>query len=97
MNFSNEVLIYIQTLKNFFNTNEEAKVYFLSNLNENEFFDAVMKTAQNNFEKNGEPNLTVEQFEFLRKLLVTFNKLEEENQENFIFDFKSKNFKFYYK
>lgn len=51
MNFSNEVLIYIQTLKNFLKTNEEAGVYFLSNVNEIEFFDNLSKIAQNNFEK----------------------------------------------
>jgi len=96
MNFSNEVLIYIQTLKNFLKTNEEAGVYFLSNVNEIEFFDNLSKIAQNNFEKNGEPNLTVEQFEFLRGIMVMFNEIEK-LEETFIFAFESKNFKYYYK
>jgi len=96
MNFSNEVLIYIQTLKNFLKTNKEANIYFLSNVNEEEFFDNLSKIAQNNFEKNGEPNLTVEQFEFLRGIMVVFNEIEKQ-EETFIFDFESKNIKYHYK
>jgi len=96
MNFSNEVLIYIQTLKNFLKTNKEANIYFLSNVNEEEFFDNLSKIAQNNFEKNGEPNLTVEQFEFLRGIMVMFNEIEKQ-EETFIFDFESKNIKYHYK
>lgn len=96
MNFSNEVLIYIQTLKNFLKTNKEANIYFLSNVNEEEFFDNLSKIAQNNFEKNGEPNLTVEQFEFLRGIMVMFNQIEKQ-EEIFIFTFESKNIKYHYK
>jgi hypothetical protein len=96
MNFSNEVLIYIQTLKNFLKTNKEANIYFLSNVNEEEFFDNLSKIAQNNFEKNGEPNLTVEQFEFLRGIMVMFNEIEKQ-EEIFIFTFESKNIKYHYK
>jgi hypothetical protein len=96
MNFSNEVLIYIQTLKNFLKTNKEANIYFLSNVNEEEFFDNLSKIAQNNFEKNGEPNLTVEQFEFLRGIMVVFNEIEKQ-EETFIFAFESKNIKYHYK
>ena len=96
MNFSNEVLIYIQTLKNFLKTNKEANIYFLSNVNEEEFFNNLSKISQNNFEKNGEPNLTVEQFEFLRGIMVVFNEIEKQ-EETFIFDFESKNIKYHYK
>jgi hypothetical protein len=68
----------------------------LSNVNEEEFFDNLSKIAQNNFEKNGEPNLTVEQFEFLRGIMVMFNEIEKQ-EEIFIFTFESKNIKYHYK
>ncbi len=68
----------------------------MSNVNEEEFFDNLSKIAQNNFEKNGEPNLTVEQFEFLRGIMVVFNEIEKQ-EETFIFDFESKNIKYHYK
>jgi hypothetical protein len=96
MNFSNEVLIYFQSVKNFFKTNEEANLYFLSNVDEEEFFNNLLKIAQTNFEKNGEPNLSIEQFEFLREVMVKFKEIEKE-EETFIFAFESKNFKYHYK
>ena len=65
-------------------------------VNEEEFFDNLSKIAQNNFEKNGEPNLTVEQFEFLRGIMVVFNEIEKQ-EETFIFAFESQNIKYHYK
>jgi hypothetical protein len=60
-----EVLVYLQKVKNYLSTNEEAKTYFIGN-----------SDAEKNFEKNGQPELTQEQFELLRKtiLAVTISK-----------------------
>ena len=76
MNFSPESLIYLQTLKNYFQNNEDARKYFLSNLDEDEFYKSILNVAENNFRKKGEPQLTQEQLEFLRVSLMIFKKVE---------------------
>jgi hypothetical protein len=65
-----EVLIYIQTVKNYFETNIEAKEFFLSNSDEELFYKHMVEIAQKNFEKNGEATLDREQFELLRKTIA---------------------------
>jgi hypothetical protein len=95
MSFSPEVLIYLQTVKNYFNNNEDAKSYFLSNLDEEEFFNHVSEVAEKNFKKKGEPQLSREQFEFLRISLMIFKKVEEE--ENYIFEYQTEKIKFHIK
>ena len=96
MNFSPESLIYLQTLKNYFQNNEEAKNYFLSNLNEDDFYSNVLNVAEKNFRKNGEPQLTQEQLEFLRVSLMIFKKVEESDFSG-IYEYEPTNLKFYYK
>ncbi len=96
MKHSPEVLIYLQTVKNYFLNNKEANSYFLSNLNEEEFFQHVLDVAENNFKKNGEPQLTREQFEFLRVSLIIFKQVEDEEMDT-IFEYKPKNITFYIK
>lgn len=66
MKLSPEVLIYIQTVKNYFETNNEAKIYFISNMDEESFFQKLGEISQKNFEKDGEVMLTKTQFELLR-------------------------------
>lgn len=66
MKLSPEVLIYIQTVKNYFQTNVEAKTYFLSNMDEETFYKRLGEISQENFEKEGEVMLTKLQFELLR-------------------------------
>jgi hypothetical protein len=97
MDYSPEVLIYLQTVKNYFLNNKEAKSYFLSNLNEDEFFQHIMDVAENNFKKKGEPQLNREQFEFLRVSLMIFKQVEEEEEMNTIYEYTSKNLIFYLK
>jgi hypothetical protein len=96
MDFSPETLIYLQTIKNYFENNEEAKKYFLSNLNEDEFYNSILNVAENNFRKRGEPQLSQEQLEFLRVSLMIFKKVEESDFVG-IYDYEPKNLKFYYK
>lgn len=78
---SPEVLIYVQQVKNYFENNEEAKEYFLSN-NDVEFFFNQLKTISNkNFIKNGNPQLTLEQLELIRRMsfIVAEKKPIEQN------------------
>jgi hypothetical protein len=67
---SPEVLIYIQTVKNYFETNNETKEYFLSNSNPELFYEHMTIIAQKNFEKNGDATLDREQFELLRRTII---------------------------
>lgn len=102
MNYSPEVLIYLQTFKNYLQNNQDAKNYFLSNLDEEEFYRHILEVSEKNFKKNGEPQLSLEQFEFLRVSLMIFKKVEEEEMkqmedEDLIFHYSSKNIKFYFK
>jgi len=96
MDFSPESLIYLQTIKNYFENNEEARRYFLSNLNEDEFYNSILKVAENNLRKTGEPQLTQEQLEFLRVSLMIFKKVEDSEFDGIYF-YESKDLKFYYK
>jgi hypothetical protein len=66
-NLSPEVLIYIQTVKHYFETNKEAREYFLGNADEELFYKHLSEISQKNFEKDGEVMLNKEQFELLRK------------------------------
>lgn len=94
MSLSPEVLIYIQTLKNYFENNEETRNYFLAGgIDGEEFFFLVGEVSQKNFEKTGEPQLTKEQFEFLKLTLQTFKMVEEEDQ-NFIYEYKTEKINF---
>ena len=75
-NISPEVLIYIQTVKNYFETNNEAREFFLSNSDEELFYKHLTEIAQKNFKKSGTATLDREQFELLRKtiLAITISK-----------------------
>lgn len=85
MKLSAEVLTYIQTVKNFLNKNEESKRYFLTNVDEDIFFERLGEIAQKNFDKNSEPMLSKEQFDSLRttmKSLSEINKSTTDKNEN---------------
>ena len=61
-----EILVYLQRVKNYLNTNEEASKYFIGDSNVEEFYNQLAAVSTENFEKNGQPELTKEQFELLR-------------------------------
>lgn len=63
---SPEVLIYVQSVKNYFQKNNEARKYFIADSDEEEFFKHLSEISQKNFNKNGEVMLDKEQFELLR-------------------------------
>jgi hypothetical protein len=91
-NISPEVLIYLQTVRNYFETNIDAKSYFLSNSNEELFYKHMTEIAQKNFEKNGDATLDREQFELLRRTIAaisvttTIIKRVEIKNEDFNYD-----------
>jgi hypothetical protein len=83
-----EVLIYIQSIKNYFNNNIEAKNYFIINGDEEFFYHHLIEISKKNLEKDGEPMLSMEQFELLRKTMMIIsiiNKPNEENEEDKLF------------
>jgi hypothetical protein len=86
-NVSPEVLIYLQTVKNYFETNNETKSYFLSNSNEELFYKHMTEIAQKNYEKNGDATLDREQFELLRRTVAaisvttTTNRVEIKDED----------------
>ena len=84
-----EVLIYIERVKRFLKINEDARNYFIVNGNEKKFFDELCKVSENNFKKNGEPELTKEQMESLRVdvVLETVDARPKYRQEGIYFIF----------
>jgi hypothetical protein len=79
--FPPEVLIYIQTVKNFFSKNEGTREYFLSQIDEDTFFRYLGNISQKNFEDSGEVMLTEVQFELLRKTLIAMKISEMDESE----------------
>jgi hypothetical protein len=94
MTMSPDVLIYIQTVKEYFEKNEEARNYFLNNVNEERFFEYVNQTAQKNYDKEGEAMLSQIQLEEIRRSLIIESienkKIPKENdpEENIYFNTK---------
>ena len=98
MKFSPDILIYIQTVKNFLENNKGIRKYFLTNVDEDLFFENLGQIAEINLTKNGEPQLSKEQFEVLRLSLQIFKKVDEEIQmEESIYEYIPNNIKFYLK
>lgn len=79
---SPEVLMYIQTVKHYFQNNQEAHDYFLGNVDEEIFYKHLSEISQINFEKNGEVMLNKEQFESLRKTMSDLKS--ESNKKPFV-------------
>lgn len=78
---SAEVLMYIQNVKNYFQTNQEAREYFLQHSDEKLFFEHMTEIAQKNYDKNGEAILDREQFELLRVTVINL-LLQSKNEKN---------------
>lgn len=73
MNYSHEILTYIQTVKNFLSKNPDASKYFLVSIDEEFFFNSLAQIAEKNFKSFGEPALTKQQFDFLRTTMISLN------------------------
>jgi hypothetical protein len=81
---SPEIQIYLQNIKKFFSSNEQARHYFLNGLNDELFFNELEVISVDNFNTTGNPTLTKEQFEEIK---VKLNKPVKEDDKLF-FDFK---------
>ena len=64
-----EILIYISQVKTFLESNKDAKLFFLSDIDPDIFFDKVSEVSEKNFEKTGEPQLTIDQFQEIKNSL----------------------------
>jgi hypothetical protein len=81
-----EVLIYIQSIKNYFENNKETKDYFIGQSDEELFFEHLSEISQKNYEKDNEPMLSKMQFEYLRKVLSAIQISKKEyTQEELLF------------
>lgn len=97
MKFSPDVLIYVQTIKNYFSTNKEAGEYFLKNVDYGLFFNNLAEISEINFQKTGDPQLSKEQFEFLRISMMIFKEVDEKEKDDTIYDYITQDIKFYLK
>ena len=61
-----EILIYINQVKKFLESNKDAKIFFLSDIDPDIFFDKVSEISEKNFEETGEPQLTIEQYQKIK-------------------------------
>lgn len=75
---SSEILIYIQKIKKYLESHEDAKNYFLKGINSEEFYNSITEISEKNFKKNGDPMLSRDQFESVREKLVQETKKENE-------------------
>lgn len=74
--FSPEVLIYIQNLKTYFSKNQDSWNYFFSDVDEETLYEHLGEISEKNFKENGDPSLSEEQFELLKKTLRALSVLE---------------------
>jgi|LakMenE18May11ns_1017448.scaffolds.fasta_scaffold9671239_2 hypothetical protein len=85
MELSPEVLSYIQSVKHFLKKNDEAREYFLKNVDEELFYQQLSEISQKNFKTHGEAMLSKEQFDLLRKtvkaITIAKNPIKEDTKE----------------
>jgi hypothetical protein len=94
---SPEVLIYIQTVKNYLKNNQEARDYFLRGVDEEIFYKYLAEISQKNFNNNGDVTLNITQFEILKRTVAALsivNKSDEEINHTNLF-FKVKDFGYF--
>jgi hypothetical protein len=89
-----EILVYLQKVKSFLKTNEEASKYFIGESDVDEFYRQLTTVSEKNFETNGQPELTKEQFELLRvaALATTISKQRVFYSDDKLFLFLKINF-----
>jgi len=71
-----DVIIYVSKLKTFLDNDSDASEFFYGKNGQDEFYELVKIFAKKNIEDKGEPDLTQEQFEQIRKKIfhITANK-----------------------
>lgn len=84
---SPDVILYIQKVKQFLDRDEIARKYFLEGADEELFYKHLIEIAQKNYEKDGEPTLTQQQFELLRRTIkaITISNSDAKDMDNQIY------------
>lgn len=82
---SSEVMIYLQNLKHYFDNNDEVRSYFIINQQDKLFYNQIAKISQLNFNKTGQPMLTVDQFELVRVFLISFGRAVDSTAKGDLF------------
>jgi hypothetical protein len=72
-----EVATYMQSFRNFLKNNEEARLYFLSGIDEDLFFEHFEEVAEKNYKKSGDAMLNRDQLEELRIKILEANNTKE--------------------
>lgn len=85
-----DVLIYIEKVKEYFNNDNDVKNYFLQNFDEKIFFSYLTEVATINYQKQGDPALSKEQFETIRNVIY-INKNDPESIKSIYLSINSKN------
>mgnify|MGYP000891859892 FL=1 len=91
MDFSAEVLMYVQKVKLYLATNVEAREYFLGKGSEDIFLKHLGEIAQKNFDKQQDATLNKEQFELLRRTILVLEIAESKpitNEDNIFIDMR---------
>jgi hypothetical protein len=70
---NSDILIYIQKIRNYLETSEEAKKYFLADINIEIFMNEVYKISEKNFNINGNPLLSPAQMDKIKNDLSSKN------------------------
>jgi hypothetical protein len=90
MKINSEILLYIQKVKLYLESNEEARKYFHIDLFggtmfQDMFYTMLEEMAKKNYEEKNDPILSVAQFEDIRSKLVSF-ALEEYLESKYVFE-----------
>jgi len=70
---STEIILYLKSLKEHMRLNNACKQYFLTGVNEDEFFKKISIVSEKNFTETGDPTLTVSQLEEIRNFFKPMN------------------------
>ena len=70
---STEIILYLKSLKEHMRLNNACKQYFLTGVNEDEFFKEISIVSEKNFTETGDPTLTVSQLEEIRSFFKPMN------------------------
>jgi hypothetical protein len=89
-----EVLMYIQSLKIYFEKNKDVRDYFIGNSDEELFFEHLIEISKKNYKTNNDPMLTEVQFELLKKTISVLTISKKEFIEDDVF-VEVKDFGFY--
>ena len=86
-----EVDVYLSVVKSFFEKNDELLIKIIGDMSYAEFFDKIRDVAYKNYQKSGDPTLTIKQLESISTVSL---KILPEESKIVKFSVSGKNFKF---